>query len=75
MLAYFVFAYFLLLFLYIVKKRGIDISACIIGLYMISTLGSIYLLKNDEEYMEKDPTFIPTLIYCSMITLREFDEI
>lgn len=69
MLAYFVFAYFLLLFLYIVKKRGIDISACIIGLYMISTLGSIYLLKNDEEYMEKDPTFIPTLIYCSMITL------
>lgn len=69
MLAYITFAYFLLLFLYIVKKRGIDICACIIGIYMISTLGSIYLLKNDDEYMEKDPSLIPTIIYCSMVTL------
>lgn len=67
MLAYVTFFYFLIVFLYIVKKRGIDISACIIGIYLLSALGSVYLLNNTSVY--KEPTLIPTIIYCTMITL------
>ena len=69
MLAYFTFAYFFLLFLYILRKRGLDISACIIGVYMLNALGSIYLLRNDVEYINKAPSLLPTIVYCSMITL------
>lgn len=69
MLTYVTFIYFLIVFLYIIKKRGLDISACIIGIYLISALGSIYLHNNDPEYINKTPTLIPTVIYCSMITL------
>lgn len=69
MLAYVTFIYFLIVFLYIIKKRGLDISACIIGIYLLSSFCSIYLLKSDPEYMNKVPTLIPTLIYCSMISL------
>ena len=46
-----------------------DISACIIGVYMFNALGGIYLLNTDIEYMTKTPTLIPTVVYCSMITL------
>lgn len=69
MLTYVTFIYFLIVFLFIIKKRGLDISACIIGIYMVSSLGSIYLHNNDPEYISKTPTLIPTVIYCSMITL------
>lgn len=69
MLTYVTFIYFLTLLFYIIKKRGLDISACIIGIYLISSLGSIYLHNNDPEYINKNPTLIPTIVYCSMITL------
>lgn len=69
MLAYVTFTYFLVLFLYILRNRGMDISACIIGIYMFNALGGIYLLNTDIEYMTKTPTLIPTVVYCSMITL------
>lgn len=69
MLAYITSTYFFLLFIYILKHRGLDISACIIGIYMLNAFCSIYLLSTDDEYIKKMPTFIPTIVYCSMITL------
>lgn len=69
MLAYVTFIYFLILFIYIIRKRGVDISACIIGLYLLNSLGSIYLLNNDYGYINKEPSLIPTIIYCTMVTL------
>ena len=68
-MAYFTFIYFLLVFVYILRKRGLDVSACIIGIYMLTSIFSIYLLNNSSEYSNKNPSFIPTIIYCSMITL------
>lgn len=68
-MAYFTFLYFLCVFIYIIRKRGIDISACIIGAYMASAFFSIYLLKNSTYYSDKNPSFLPSIIYCSMITL------
>lgn len=68
-MAYFTFIYFLSVFLYILRKRGLDVSACIIGIYMITSSISIYLLENSPYYSNKNPSFIPTIIYCSMITL------
>lgn len=69
MLAYFTSAYFFFLFIYILKRRGLDISACIIGIYMLNAFGSVYLLNTDVEYTNKIPTLMPTVVYCSMITL------
>lgn len=68
-MAYFTFMYFFCVFIYIIRKRGIDVSACIIGVYMVSSLLSIYLLNNSIDYSDKHPGFIPSIIYCSMITL------
>lgn len=68
-MAYFTFLYFLCVFIYIIRKRGVDISACIIGAYMVSAFLSIYLLKNSIDYSDKNPSFLPSIIYCSMITL------
>ena len=69
MMVYLTFAYFLLVFLFILYKRGLDVSACIIGIYMLTSLCSIYLLNNSPEYINKTPGGIPSLIYCTMITL------
>lgn len=68
-MAYLTFLYFLCVFIYIIRKRGVDISACIIGAYMVSAFLSIYLLKNSIDYSDKNPSFLPSIIYCSMITL------
>lgn len=68
-MAYITFIYFLCVFIYIIHKHGLDIGACIIGIYMITSLCSIYLLKNDVEYIGKEPTIFPSIVYCSMITL------
>lgn len=69
MLVYITFAYFLFAFIYIVKRRGIDVSACIMGIYMVTSFFNIIAYKTDIEYMSKTPTLIPTIVYCSMITL------
>lgn len=68
-MVYFVFIYFLLAFIFIIRRRGIDISACIIGIYMLTSLCSIYLVNNVSGYASRPPGVIPTIIYCSMITL------
>lgn len=71
MLAYLTFSYFLFLFLKIYKKHGLDISAVIVAVYMVSALCSVLLLsgKGGVVYTKLIPSFIPTVIYCAMITL------
>ena len=68
-MAYLVLLYFLFAFIYIVRKRGMDISACIIGIYLCTAICSVYLINNDSDYANKSPGLIPSVIYCSMITL------
>lgn len=58
-----------MVFFYIYKKHGIDISSCIIGVYMLTSLCSIILSKVNVGYGEMKPSLFPTIIYCSMITL------
>lgn len=74
MLAYLTFSYFLFLFLWIYKKHGLDISAVIVGVYMISALCSALLISGmgSEEYAKKVPSLFPTVIYCAMTTLTVY---
>lgn len=71
MLAYITFAYFLFLFINFYKKRGLDISVVIVGVYMVSAFCSVLLIQGhgSQEYARKIPSFIPTVVYCLMITL------
>lgn len=69
MIIYIPFIYFLCVFLYIIRRRGLDISACIIGVYMLTALCAIFLHNTNLEYSQKEVTLIPTIIYCAMITL------
>lgn len=69
MIIYLPFIYFLVVFLFIYSRRGLDISACIIGVYMITALCAIFLHSSHIEYSQKEVTLIPTIIYCSMITI------
>lgn len=68
-MAYITFTYFLILFLYIIYKHGLDISACIIGVYTVSSFVSIILLRNGFFEDAYSPTLLPSLVYCTMITL------
>lgn len=68
-MTYFVLFYFLSAFIYIVRKRGVDISACIMGIYLFTAICSVYLINSDSDYANMSPGFIPSVIYCSMITL------
>lgn len=63
------FLYFLLAFIYILKRRGLDISACIIGIYLFTLACSLYLVYNVPEYSSREIGVIPTIVYCAMITL------
>lgn len=69
MFAYITTLYFIFLFWHYYRRNGLDISCCIVSVYLLSSVGSIYLLENNIEYSDKQPSFIPTVIYCSMITL------
>lgn len=67
--------YFLLLFIYILKKNGFDISACIISVYLLTSLCSIIIYNDFDTYKyglgikAMDLDIIPTIIYCGMVTL------
>ena len=63
------FIYFSSLFFRIYKKNGFDVSAYITMLYMITGLFSIILSFTDKEYGAKEITFLPTIIYCGLISL------
>lgn len=67
------FIYFLCLFLYIYRKRGLDVSCCMVSTYLISSFIGIFLY-NDASISYKDFTqtqlsILPTLIYCIFITI------
>lgn len=68
-MAYITFLYLLILFLLIIRKHGLDISACIVGVYAVSSFVSILLLRNDFFKDSYSPTLLPSLVYCTMITL------
>ena len=63
------FIYFLILFIVVYKRRGLDISSFTVFLYVITSLCSIigYYLFPDELYTKIG--LLPTLIYCFLITL------
>lgn len=69
MLTYFTATYFFLLLIYYYKKNGFDIACCIVGVYLFTSICSIFLLQTAPNFSDKEPTIIPTIVYCSMITL------
>lgn len=57
------------MFLYIIKKRGFDVSAFITALYSVSSFFSILLLQIEPFHPSRNSIdFIPTLIYCVLLT-------
>lgn len=71
MLPYLTVTYFLILFLIYYKKNGFDISCCIVGVYLITSAASIYFMDHTHNpyFIGKRPTLIPSIVYCSMVTL------
>lgn len=69
MLTYFTAIYFFLLLAFYYNKNGFDIACCIISIYLFTSIGAIFLFENDVTFSNKEPSIVPTLIYCSMITL------
>lgn len=65
--------YFFCLLIYIIKRNGFDISACIVGVYLFTGVCSIFLYNSDAAshsiYDKHSITIIPTLIYCGMVSL------
>lgn len=67
---YIPFIYFTILLIYIIVKRGFDISASITSIYIISTFFSIVIMRlGYAPYIDRGVTFIPTFIFCFCITL------
>lgn len=71
---YIPFLYFTCLLIYVIKKYGVKISACMIGSYALSSFFSIILYISNYNYFLVDfgkieITVIPTIIYCFLLTL------
>lgn len=69
MLIYLPAVYFSALLIYAYRRNGFDISCCIIGIYLFTGICSILLYQNDPEFAGMEPSLIPAILYCSMITL------
>lgn len=76
LLIYFPAIYFFILLIYIIQRNGFDISACIVGVYLFTGICSVLLYYSDNRAARayglfdiESVTIVPTLIYCSMITL------
>lgn len=70
---YIPFLYFTCILIYVIKKYGICISACMIGSYALSSFFSIILYISNYNYFLVDfgkieITIIPTVIYCLLLT-------
>lgn len=69
----FPFIYFLCLFLYIYRKRGFDLSCCMVSTYLISSFIGIFLYNNPNmayrDFTGTQLSLFPTIIYCFFITL------
>lgn len=61
--------YFSLLFIWIYKKNGLDASAYIALLYVMTSFFSVLFLSQTTERMDRSClTFIPTFLYCTLLT-------
>lgn len=70
---YIPFLYFTCLLIYVIKKYGISIGACMIGSYALSSFFSIILYTSNYNYFLVDfgrieITFIPTVIYSLLLS-------
>ena len=70
---YIPFLYFTCLLIYVIKKYGISIGACMIGSYVLSSFFSIILYTSNYNYFLVDfgrieITFIPTVIYSLLLS-------
>ena len=66
------FLFFLGLFVFIIKRNGFDVSACITMMYVITTFFSVILGNYDyqfpyENYSEIEIGIIPTIVFCFTI--------
>ena len=62
--------YFSVLFLWIYKKQGLDASAYITLLYVMTSFFSVLFLNQATARMDKSClTFLPTFLYCFLLTL------
>lgn len=62
------FIYFTSYFVYIYKKNGLDVAAYMAFLYALTGFFSIILSNTNLEYAAKEVAFLPTLLYCILIT-------
>lgn len=67
------FIYFLCLSLYIYRKRGFDVSCCMVCTYLISSFIGMFLYNNSNiayrDYTGTQLSLLPTIVYCFFITL------
>ena len=69
--------HFLLLFIYIIRRNGFDISAGMVSLYLITSLAGLILGNLDmdfnyENYSRIEIELLPILVYCLCITICIF---
>lgn len=69
MMLYVPFIFFVFLVLVIVRKRGLDASAYITMLFAVSSFFSILYFDDAEIAYQESCTFLPTIIYCTLISL------
>lgn len=62
------FIYFTGYFVYIYKKNGLDVAAYMAFLYALTGFFSIILSNTNLEYAAREVTFVPTFLYCILIT-------
>ena len=67
---------FSLFFLHSFKRKGMDLGGCLISIYLLSSILSIYLHFIPKEEAEVDYSFnigfIPSLLYCLLICITLF---
>ena len=69
-MAYVPLVYFSFLFLYILRKKGFDVSAFVTLLYVITSFFSLLMFNLKLiDIKQSSPSLFSTIVYCSLITL------
>ena len=64
------FIYFLCLFIYVYKKRGLDIASYTISLYVITSFCTILIMWFDyKPYSQIETSLLSTFLYCFLLTI------
>lgn len=69
MMLYLPFIYYSLLLLYILRKQGLSIAACMVGVYMVTSFLSIFLYHFTDSFEEFTISVAPAIMYCIVPTL------